>query len=134
MLKVNIPEKEDMLVFRNESTKELVTVFKNGRVATKEISYPSIDAFLKATGIEYSDSNLVVIDCNNKSAGTLADYIITDETSDEKDTAAETDTQAADTEESAGETDTQAEETDTQAVEAEEKQLTQKSQQRKLQI
>jgi len=114
MLKVNIPEKEDMLVFRNESTKELVTVFKNGRVATKEISYPSIDAFLKATGIEYSDSNLVVIDCNNKSAGTLADYIITDETSDEKDTAAETDTQAADT-------DTQAEETDTQAVEAEEK-------------
>lgn len=121
MLKVNIPEKEDMLVFRNESTKELVTVFKNGRVATKEISYPSIDAFLKATGIEYSDSNLVVIDCNNKSAGTLADYIITDETSDEKDTAAETDTQAADTEESAGETDTQAEETDTQAVEAEEK-------------
>lgn len=78
-----------MLVFRNESTKELVTVFKNGRVATKEISYPSIDAFLKATGIEYSDSNLVVIDCNNKSAGTLADYIITDETSDEKDTAVE---------------------------------------------
>ena len=103
MLKVNIPEKENMLVFRNESTKELVTVFKNGRVATKEISYPSIDAFLKATGIEYSDSNLVVIDCNNKSAGTLADYIITEETSDEKDTAAETDTQAADTEESAEE-------------------------------
>ena len=71
---------------------------------------------------------MVVIDCNNKSAGTLADYIITDETSDEKDTAAETDTQAADTEESAGETDTQAGETDTQAgetdtqaVEAEEK-------------
>lgn len=111
MLKVNIPETEDMLVFRNESTKEMVTVFRNGRVATKEISYPSIDAFLKATGIEYSDSNLVVIDCNNKSAGTLADYIITDETSDEKgtavteeDTAAETDTQAAETEESVEET------------------------------
>lgn len=107
MLKVNIPEKENMLVFRNESTKELVTVFRNGRVATKEISYPSIDAFLKATGIEYSDSNLVVIDCNNKSAGTLADYIITDETSDEKDTAATKENTAA--------------ETDTQAVEAEEK-------------
>ncbi len=107
MLKVNIPEKENMLVFRNESTKELVTVFRNGRVATKEISYPSIDAFLKATGIEYSDSNLVVIDCNNKSAGTLADYIITDETSDEKDPAATKENIAA--------------ETDTQAVEAEEK-------------
>lgn len=107
MLKVNIPEKENMLVFRNESTKELVTMFKNGRVATKEISYPSIDAFLKATGIEYSDSNLVVIDCNNKSAGTLADYIITDETSDEKDPAATKENIAA--------------ETDTQAVEAEEK-------------
>lgn len=89
MLKVNIPEKENMLVFRNESTKELVTVFKNGRVATKEISYPSIDAFLKTTGIEYSDSNLVVIDCNNKFAGTLADYIITEETSDEKEHAVE---------------------------------------------
>lgn len=89
MLKVNIPETEDMLVFRNESTKEMVTVFRNGRVATKEISYPSIDAFLKATGIEYSDSNLVVIDCNNKPAGTLADYIITDETSDEKEQAVE---------------------------------------------
>lgn len=111
MLKVNIPETEDMLVFRNESTKEMVTAFRNGIVATKEISYPSIDAFLKATGIEYSDSNLVVIDCNNKPAGTLADYIITDETSDEKDTvvteedtAAETDTQAAETEESVEET------------------------------
>lgn len=103
MLKVNIPEKENMLVFRNESTKEMITVFRNGRVATKEISYPSIDAFLKTTGIEYSDSNLVVIDCNNKSAGTLADYIITDETSDEKDTA---DTKEA----TAAETDTQAEE------------------------
>lgn len=89
MLKVNIPETEDMLVFRNESTKEMVTVFRNGRVATKEISYPSIDAFLKATGIEYSDSNFVVIDCNNKPAGTLADYIITDETSDEKEQAVE---------------------------------------------
>lgn len=89
MLKVNIPEKENMLVFRNESTKELVTVFRNGRVATKEISYPSIDAFLKATGIEYSDSNLVVVDCNNKSAGTLADYMITEETSDEKEQAVE---------------------------------------------
>ena len=103
MLKVNIPEKENMLVFRNESTKELVTVFKNGRVATKEISYPSIDAFLKATGIEYSDSNLVVIDCNNKSAGTLADYIITDETSDEKDTAVTKEATAAETEEKAEE-------------------------------
>ena len=92
-----------MLVFRNESTKELVTVFRNGRVATKEISYPSIDAFLKATGIEYSDSNLVVIDCNNKSAGNLADYIITDETSDEKDTAVETEEKAEETEESAEE-------------------------------
>lgn len=89
MLKVNIPETEDMLVFRNESTKEMVTVFRNGRVATKEISYPSIDAFLKATGIEYSDSNFVVIDCNNKPAGTLADYIITGETSDEKEQAVE---------------------------------------------
>lgn len=87
MLKVNIPETEAMLVFRNESTKEMVTVFRDGRVATKEISYPSIDAFLKATGIEYSDSNLVVIDCNNKLAGTLADYIITEETSDEKEQA-----------------------------------------------
>lgn len=103
MLKVNIPEKENMLVFRNESTKELVTVFRNGRVATKEISYPSIDAFLKATGIEYSDSNLVVIDCNNKSAGTLADYIITDKTSDEKDTAAETEEKVAETENTAEE-------------------------------
>lgn len=103
MLKVNIPEKENMLVFRNESTKELVTVFRNGRVATKEISYPSIDAFLKATGIEYSDSNLVVIDCNNKSAGTLADYIITDETSDEKDQAVETEEKAVETEEKAEE-------------------------------
>lgn len=103
MLKVNIPEKENMLVFRNESTKELVTVFKNGRVATKEISYPSIDAFLKATGIEYSDSNLVVIDCNNKSAGNLVDYIITDETSDEKDQAAEAEEKAAEAEEKAEE-------------------------------
>lgn len=103
MLKVNIPEKENMLVFRNESTKELVTLFRNGRVATKEISYPSIDAFLKATGIEYSDSNLVVIDCNNKSAGTLADYIITDETSDEKDQAVETEEKAEETEEKAEE-------------------------------
>ena len=97
-----------MLVFRNESTKELVTVFRNGRVATKEISYPSIDAFLKATGIEYSDSNLVVIDCNNKSAGTLADYIITDETSDEKDTAVETEEKAVETEEKAVETEEKA--------------------------
>ena len=103
MLKVNIPEKENMLVFRNESTKEMITVFRNGRVATKEISYPSIDAFLKTTGIEYSDSNLVVIDCNNKSAGTLADYIITDETSDEKDRAAEAEEKAVETEESAEE-------------------------------
>ena len=110
MLKVNIPEKENMLVFRNESTKELVTVFRNGRVATKEISYPSIDAFLKATGIEYSDSNLVVIDCNNKSAGTLADYIITDETSDEKDQAVETEEKAVETEEKAVETEEKAEE------------------------
>lgn len=106
-----------MLVFRNESTKELVTAFRNGRVATKEISYPSIDAFLKATGIEYSDSNLVVIDCNNKSAGTLADYIITDETSDEKDTAdtkeataAETENTAATKENTAAETEESAEE------------------------
>ena len=89
MLKVNIPETEDMLVFRNESTKEMGTVFRTGRVATKEISYPSIDAFLKATGIEYSDSNLVVIDCNNKLAGTLADYIVTEGTSDEKEQAVE---------------------------------------------
>lgn len=103
MLKVNIPEKENMLVFRNESTKEMITVFRNGRVATKEISYPSIDAFLKTTGIEYSDSNLVVIDCNNKSAGTLADYIITDETSDEKDQAVEAEEKAEETEESAEE-------------------------------
>lgn len=103
MLKVNIPEKENMLVFRNESTKEMITVFRNGRVATKEISYPSIDAFLKTTGIEYSDSNLVVIDCNNKSAGTLADYIITDETSDEKDQAVETEEKAEETEEKAEE-------------------------------
>lgn len=110
MLKISIPEKENMLVFRNESTKELVTVFRNGRVATKEISYPSIDAFLKATGIEYSDSNLVVIDCNNKSAGTLADYIITDKTSDEKDTAAETEEKAVETEEKAEETEGSAEE------------------------
>ena len=110
MLKVNIPEKENMLVFRNESTKELVTVFRNGRVATKEISYPSIDAFLKTTGIEYSDSNLVVIDCNNKSAGTLADYIITDETSDEKDRAAEAEEKAVETEEKAVETEEKAEE------------------------
>ena len=110
MLKVNIPEKENMLVFRNESTKELVTVFRNGRVATKEISYPSIDAFLKATGIEYSDSNLVVIDCNNKSAGTLADYIITDETSDEKDQAVETEEKAVETEEKAVEAEEKAEE------------------------
>lgn len=110
MLKVNIPEKENMLVFRNESTKEMVTVFRNGRVATKEISYPSIDAFLKTTGIEYSDSNLVVIDCNNKSAGTLADYIITDETSDEKDPAAETEEKAVETEEKAEETEGSAEE------------------------
>lgn len=110
MLKVNIPEKENMLVFRNESTKELVTVFRNGRVATKEISYPSIDAFLKATGIEYSDSNLVVIDCNNKSAGTLADYIITDKTSDEKDTAATKEATAAETENTAEETEEKAEE------------------------
>lgn len=101
MLKVNIPEKENMLVFRNESTKEMITVFRNGRVATKEISYPSIDAFLKTTGIEYSDSNLVVIDCNNKSAGTLADYIITDETSDEKDPAVEAEEKAVETEEKA---------------------------------
>ena len=90
-----------MLVFRNESTKEMITVFRNGRVATKEISYPSIDAFLKTTGIEYSDSNLVVIDCNNKSAGTLADYIITDETSDEKDPAVEAEEKAVETEEKA---------------------------------
>lgn len=103
MLKVNIPEKENMLVFRNESTKEMITVFRNGRVATKEISYPSIDAFLKTTGIEYSDSNLVVIDCNNKSAGTLADYIITDETSDEKDTAVEAEEKAVEAEEKAEE-------------------------------
>lgn len=103
MLKVNIPEKENMLVFRNESTKEMITVFRNGRVATKEISYPSIDAFLKATGIEYSDSNLVVIDCNNKSAGTLADYIITDETSDEKEQAVEAEEKAEETEEKAEE-------------------------------
>lgn len=99
-----------MLVFRNESTKELVTVFRNGRVATKEISYPSIDAFLKATGIEYSDSNLVVIDCNNKSAGNLVDYIITDETSDEKDQAVETEEKAAEAEEKAVETEEKAEE------------------------
>lgn len=92
-----------MLVFRNESTKEMITVFRNGRVATKEISYPSIDAFLKATGIEYSDSNLVVIDCNNKSAGNLVDYIITDETSDEKDQAVETEEKAAEAEEKAEE-------------------------------
>lgn len=110
MLKVNIPEKENMLVFRNESTKEMITVFRNGRVATKEISYPSIDAFLKATGIEYSDSNLVVIDCNNKSAGTLADYIITDETSDEKDTAATKENTAAETDAQAEETEEKAEE------------------------
>lgn len=110
MLKVNIPEKENMLVFRNESTKELVTVFRNGRVATKEISYPSIDAFLKATGIEYSDSNLVVIDCNNKSAGTLADYIIIDVTSNEKDTAVETEEKAVEAEEKAAETENTAEE------------------------
>ena len=117
MLKVNIPEKENMLVFRNESTKELVTVFRNGRVATKEISYPSIDAFLKATGIEYSDSNLVVIDCNNKSAGTLADYIITDETSDEKDQAVETEEKAVETEEKAVETEEKAVETEEKAEE-----------------
>lgn len=117
MLKVNIPEKENMLVFRNESTKELVTVFRNGRVATKEISYPSIDAFLKATGIEYSDSNLVVIDCNNKSAGTLADYIITDETSDEKDQAAETENTAATKENTAEEAEEKAEETEEKAEE-----------------
>lgn len=107
MLKVNIPETEDMLVFRNESTKEMVTVFRTGRVATKEISYPSIDAFLKARGIEYSDSNLVVIDCNNKLAGTLADYIITEETSDEKEQAVENTESASssvsDTEESTAE-------------------------------
>lgn len=110
MLKVNIPEKENMLVFRNEGTKEMITVFRNGRVATKEISYPSIDAFLKTTGIEYSDSNLVVIDCNNKSAGTLADYIITDETSDEKDTAVTKEDTAVETEEKAVETENTAEE------------------------
>lgn len=121
MLKVNIPEKENMLVFRNESTKELVTVFRNGRVATKEISYPSIDAFLKATGIEYSDSNLVAIDCNNKSAGNLVDYIITDETSDEKDQAVETEEKAVETEEKAAEAEEKAAETDTQASETEEK-------------
>lgn len=107
MLKVNIPETEDMLVFRNESTKEMVTVFRTGRVATKEISYPSIDAFLKARGIEYSDSNLVVIDCNNKLAGTLADYIITEETSDEKEQAVKNTESASglasDTEESTAE-------------------------------
>lgn len=110
MLKVNIPEKENMLVFRNESTKEMITVFRNGRVATKEISYPSIDVFLKTTGIEYSDSNLVVIDCNNKSAGTLADYIITDETSDEKDTADTKEATAVETEEKAVEAEEKAEE------------------------
>lgn len=110
MLKVNIPEKENMLVFRNESTKEMITVFRNGRVATKEISYPSIDAFLKTTGIEYSDSNLVVIDCNNKSAGTLADYIITDETSDEKDTAATKENTAVTKENTAVEAEEKAEE------------------------
>ena len=115
MLKVNIPEKENMLVFRNESTKELVTVFRNGRVATKEISYPSIDAFLKATGIEYSDSNLVVIDCNNKSAGTLADYIITDETSDEKDTADTKEATAAETENTADTKENTAAETENTA-------------------
>lgn len=121
MLKVNIPEKENMLVFRNESTKEMITVFRNGRVATKEISYPSIDAFLKTTGIEYSDSNLVVIDCNNKSAGTLADYIITDETSDEKDIAVEAEEKAEETEEKADETEESAEEvvdTDSMILEA----------------
>ena len=117
MLKVNIPEKENMLVFRNESTKELVTVFRNGRVATKEISYPSIDAFLKATGIEYSDSNLVVIDCNNKSAGTLADYIITDETSDEKDTADTKEATAAETENTADTKENTAAETEESAEE-----------------
>lgn len=121
MLKVNIPETEDMLVFRNESTKEMVTVFRTGRVATKEISYPSIDAFLKATGIEYSDSNLAVIDCNNKFAGTLADYIITEETSDKKDTAATKENTAVEAEESAEETDTQAAEAEEKAVDTEEK-------------
>lgn len=125
MLKVNIPETEDMLVFRNESTKEMVTVFRTGRVATKEISYPSIDAFLKARGIEYSDSNLVVIDCNNKLAGTLADYIITEETSDEKEQAVENTESASsltsDTEESTAEVKEQTPEDKETTEEAEKK-------------